>query len=300
MSIKHILEQLELYGAKMLNHIDSTFNCQCRFSHMFTYEKLEDWCKICQTPDFQESLISEINAELVELNNNIQIFKVSQYGVATGICPAGHVINYDVDDIPNNCTKCMTRTIGSENAIWSEYTKNTNVTHMGDSDVEYSSDFNEDADYSIDSLNLHECTSRTGLLYESDYEYEIDPTSTSDEDTAECESCCDDWFTKWDNLADDDTGEIFMHNHKIISRPKQHNIYKLFKEFGDLNIDLDDKLDNSIYAKKIRTREFRINNIDLNIDYLFKSICNDPNNDVHTEKSVVTSKDLFIIEEPDV
>lgn len=312
MSIKQMLEQLELYGAKVMDQADSTFSCQCRFSHTFTYEKLEDWCKMCQTPDFQESLISEINAELEELDNNIQVFKVTQYGVVTVICPIGHITDYDVDDIPNECTKCNTRTIGSENAIWHDYTKNINVTHMDDSDMEYSSDFIEDDDYVMDSLNLRDCN-KTGLSYESDddnndedtdVEYETDPTATTDEDANEGDSCCDDWFTKWDNLSDDDTGETLMHvHHRVTGRPNQlvgqGNIYNLFKEFGEFSIDLDNKLDNTIYAKKIRTSEFRVNNIDLNINDLFNLTCDEPNNDTHTEPHVSTSDDELVIEAPE-
>lgn len=297
MSIKQMLEQLELYGAKVMDQADSTFSCQCRFSHTFTYEKLEDWCKMCQTPDFQESLISEINAELEELDNNIQVFKVTQYGVVTVICPIGHITDYDVDDIPNDCTKCggskKTRTIGSENAIWHDYTKNINVTHMDDSDMEYSSDFIEDDDYVMDSLNLRDCN-KTGLSYESDddnndedtdVEYETDPTATTDEEANECDSCCDDWFTKWDNLSDDDTGETLMHNHRQLPI-NQHN---LFKEFSEFSIDLDSKLDSTFYAKKVRTSEFRLNNIDLNIEELFKPICDNTPTEAPIEQLIKNS-----------
>ena len=104
-----MLNQLELYNAKVIDIIEpSKFKCKCRFSHIFIYEKLEDWCEICQTAVFNKSLISEINSELDEMYIPLCVKKISKYGIATIKCKNNHIIQCDVDYIPNNCLECAT------------------------------------------------------------------------------------------------------------------------------------------------------------------------------------------------
>ena len=103
-----MLSQVELYSAKIIDTIEpSKFKCKCRFGHIFTYETLEDWCKICQTLEFNKSLISEINTELDEMDMHLVVKKISKYGIATLKCKNNHIIKCDMDYIPNNCVECV-------------------------------------------------------------------------------------------------------------------------------------------------------------------------------------------------
>jgi hypothetical protein len=217
LNFNSMMDHLDLNGGRLIHITDSGFSCRCRFSHVFVYDNITDWCNICKTSDFQASLISELNSELSELSSPFHIFKVNKYGYASSICTAGHADIHDMDNIPNKCIKCL------------ELTNMFDALYIGDTS---------------------ECmdTSSPGFVY--------DTNDSLDDDMSDCESCCDDWFTKWDNLSDDDTGESLEYNIH------QQNIFYDF--------DLEEQSDNISYVTKVRTSEFRTNNIVINTDY----VCN--------------------------
>lgn len=257
MSIKQLLEQLELYGAKVITQVGGSFTCKCRFSHTFTYEKLEDWCKICQTSDFQESLISEINSELTEQR---KVFTVTQYGTVTIICSNDHITTCDLDDIPNNCRSCNTEisrlSVGYENSIYvTSSADDTSGDNMND--IDYFS--NDDIEYITD----------TELQYETDNsvdECDSEPISPVYEDMYMGYN----WFEKWNTISDDHSS---LQNYRETQNDlfKQFGKYMISDEFKNFDIEYD-KFDKSIYMKKESISNFRHNNIECNLVTLIERI----------------------------
>jgi hypothetical protein len=213
-----MLEQLDLYSARVVTTSHSGMTCRCRFNHIFKYNTIDDWCNICKGQDFQDSVISEINEEFTSGCIPFKLFEINCYGVARMICPFDHIYRFDIDEIPNECDKCTKTQIYDL-----EYSSDLQIVSSDDGDVD---------------ISLKVGSSDDG--YRSDSFGDI---------------CCDDWFTQFENLSDNDTYDNLSHQH---NEPSHLN---MFKEFELFNINWDDQGLSKIFVNMNRKSEFRSNNI---------------------------------------
>ena len=296
MDDKHLLEQLELYGANVVSQTVSGFKCRCRFSHTFTYEKLDDWCCVCQTSEFQDSLISEVNSELEELETYLQVFKVNHHGIVTVICHTGHVIDYDIDDIPNNCTKCSSRdisSIGYENIIWHdvEGCNHNSSNDTSEDDIDGLDYLDVDLIGPIDDAELQYETDGAELQYETDgaeLQYETDEIDSTISQS--------DNFDIYNSLVGDECKSVNPFNTVIRNNVRDQLDWltisndaepSLVNNFTNILDDLSDQ-EKVIYMKKVRISEFRPNNIEVTVDEMF---------DPHKIKSCIISNDQLHTDE---
>jgi hypothetical protein len=183
------------HKAKVIKKGSEYCTVLCRFGHVFTIGNGSDlWCKTCQSQDFQSSLISEINSDLCEKDNPLIMISITQYGVATVICPYYHIDDCDVDEIPKNCSICDSITPdNSENVkgaascedgtsediddinylsgyetnsyneseiqydtddVYDEYNGLSSGGYTDDSEDDFINTFNEFKDFDIESYNL--------------------------------------------------------------------------------------------------------------------------------------------------
>jgi hypothetical protein len=199
MNIIKILEQIELYGASIITNDGVEITCKCRFNHKFICTNDNDWCKICETSNFNESLISEINTELEELDNNLKVLSINKYGISTLKCKKKHFVNCDLDNIPNACNKC--------------YLLNKPIKYEDEDDDITKDDNISDANNLLNYYNIpDECdTSDEGDMPDESDEYELRCIGSDDNNT-DCDSvnsngdnCCSDWLDKFNN----DPGQTF-------------------------------------------------------------------------------------------
>ncbi len=109
MSAREILEKLELYHAELIDQSAVGFYCKCRYNHMFLISAADTankWCPKCETDQTRSKLIKETNIELKTLKNPLQLYELDKYGIANIICPNNHIINCDIDEIPDACPTC--------------------------------------------------------------------------------------------------------------------------------------------------------------------------------------------------
>ena len=187
MNIIKILEQIELYGADIITNDGIEITCKCRFNHKFICTNDNDWCGICETSQFNESLISEINTELEELDNNLKVLSIDKYGISTLKCKKKHFVNCDIDNIPNACNKC----------------------YLLNKSIDYEDDITKD-DNILDTsnlLNYYNIPDECETYDEGDIsEYELKSIDCSDGNNTDCDSvnsngdnCCSDWLDKFNN-----------------------------------------------------------------------------------------------------
>jgi hypothetical protein len=153
MSVIKMLEKLELYNSKVIKELPygNGFNCRCRYSHIFDYTNIDEWCISCKEPKFQQELINEINNELKELDNPFQIYTVNEYGVGEIICGNNHIHNFDIDEIPNECVMCNSEDCLISQAEHDSYVWKRIDHYDHDKISVYSTDGDEDSSWDIPS-----------------------------------------------------------------------------------------------------------------------------------------------------
>jgi hypothetical protein len=149
-----MLEKLKLYNTKVIKELPhgNGFNCRCRFSHIFDYTNIDEWCISCKEPEFQQELINEINNELKELDIPFHIYCVNEYGICEIICMNNHIHKFDIDEIPNECDMCNSEDCSimqSENdyEVWKRINHNNDYDKIS----VYSTDIDGDSSWEIPS-----------------------------------------------------------------------------------------------------------------------------------------------------
>ena len=205
MNIIKILEQIELYGGSIIKNDTIEITCKCRFNHKFICTKDDDWCGICETSDFNESLISEINTELVELDNNLKVLSINKYGIAQLKCKKTHFIKYDIDNIPNTCNKChlLNKSIKYEDDSFDIYNISDDEVHDNGNISDNSNLLNyyniPDECKTSDEDNM----SDEGDMPDESDDYELRCIDCSDDENINnrvnsCnDNCCIDWLDKF-------------------------------------------------------------------------------------------------------
>jgi hypothetical protein len=158
-----MLEKLALYGAKYIGNNLVT----CRHKHQsFQYNdnnaNLDEWCKTCSDPRFQDILVNNINEQLATLVNSFELFSIDKYGTGVYICSAGHSINMDINTIPDTCIKCKVDTISEpehDSFIWNQKNNNSlikdmkTLEYMTTYDDEYYAETSNDDEYYAETSN---------------------------------------------------------------------------------------------------------------------------------------------------
>lgn len=230
-NIREILEKIELYGAKLIKQYESKFMCKCRFGHIFTVTNLQDWCSYCKKPEFMEKLVEEINGELCELNNNLQIYHIDEYGIGKVICPIGHIAECDIDDIPNSCKSCPTPS--SDSAVWHTFANNLRITQVDISDGTSQSNQSNDLKYDTDDDDADEYEQ-----VEVDCETDSDDMCPNPWEQVDYMELSDDVFGSEPDEPDEpelDIRTMLQIHMKNMRSQKNKEVPDEFKEFGDIS-----------------------------------------------------------------
>jgi hypothetical protein len=257
MSTNKMLEKLELYNSKVIKELQhgNGFNCMCRFSHIFDYTNIDEWCISCKEPKFQQELINEINNELKELDSPFHIYYVNEYGIGEIICRDNHIYKYDIDEIPNECVicnseDCSIRQAEHDSNVWKRIDHNNDYDKISvlytDSDEESSweitSDYSNNDDTSEElEIEIDDDLSSLfgGMLVEKSDNDEIDEKSDNDE---------------IDEKSDNDEIDEKSDNDEI---DKEKNaLTKLFDDIETFEIN-----DTIVTTKSYTLIKHRINNL---------------------------------------
>lgn len=248
MSKKTMLEKLELYSGKVVKELtnDKGFMCRCRYSHIFKYTTIDDWCLICKDPNFQQTILDEMNTELSNSDNTLLLFAIDEFGIGEFICTNGHVHKVDIDDIPNSCSNCKiqpqksyVRQATNDTKVWSQF-----VTQIKN---------NKDREY--DSL----CSDSIKTDIESDIESDIEADS--------------EMYPDYDSVNEHD--EDPMDDGNFMEDPMYDTMFNSVNDFSAYDNDADPivtvekpKRQNSIFNmsidKPVQTRDALISRPFLN------------------------------------
>jgi hypothetical protein len=204
-----ILEKIKLYKGHLIN-TDGVFNCRCRFMHLFTMVDDSQWCIQCSIPKFNKDMIHEINIELRDLDNNLKMYHMNDYGIGDFICVNNHTSTFDIDEIPNSCELC------------------TNEYEQTNKNVEL--DLNSMSD---DSLNSGEIRYRSNSLILSESEDNDDSMNLDIWDKNS--DSCNEIFDEYDESLFNNAMDRFHMNQSDDS-------YEIINELSDADNESDNDL----------------------------------------------------------